>query len=51
MHKGRLGTVIIDCQTDSLERAAEFWGAPSKQRFCIIGARRVGFDQKASVWD
>ncbi len=27
MHKSRLGTVIIDCQTDDLEREARFWGA------------------------
>jgi predicted enzyme related to lactoylglutathione lyase len=27
VHKSRLGTVIIDCQTDDLESAARFWGA------------------------
>ena len=27
MHKSRLGTLIIDCQTDDLDREAEFWGA------------------------
>ena len=27
MHKSRLGTVIIDCQTDDLGREATFWGA------------------------
>lgn len=27
MHKSRLGTVIIDCQTDDLTREAEFWSA------------------------
>lgn len=26
MHKSRLGGLIIDCQTDDLEKAAEFWG-------------------------
>ena len=26
MHKSRLGTMIIDCQTDELETMAEFWG-------------------------
>ncbi|MCP4764657.1 MAG: VOC family protein [Gammaproteobacteria bacterium] len=124
MHKSRLGTVIIDCQTDDLEREADFWGAalggqvgagdaggryldisgdaaepqvilqkvehpswihidietddidaevrrleglgaivvekmerwtimeaPSKHRFCIIGARRDGFDENANVWE
>ncbi|MDH3689176.1 MAG: VOC family protein [Gammaproteobacteria bacterium] len=25
MHKSRLGGVIIDCQTDDLEKAVEFW--------------------------
>jgi predicted enzyme related to lactoylglutathione lyase len=124
MHKSRLGTVIIDCQTDDLEREAEFWSAalggeigqrsqderyidvssdplepqvilqkvehpsrihidietddieaevkrlqalgasvvermerwtvmeaPSKHRFCIIGARREGFDEQANAWE
>jgi len=27
MHKSRLGTLVIDCQTDSLEQAAGFWAA------------------------
>ena len=26
MHRSRLGTIIIDCQTDELNGAAEFWG-------------------------
>jgi hypothetical protein len=25
MHKSRLGTVVIDCQTDHLDQAAQFW--------------------------
>ena len=25
MHRSRLGTVVIDCQTADLDRAAEFW--------------------------
>ena len=25
MHKSRLGTIVIDCQTDQVDRAAEFW--------------------------
>ncbi len=123
MHKSRLGAVIIDCQTDDLEAAAEFWSealggtifrkpdsdryielrgdpadthvilqrvehpswihidietddiaaevqrlerlgasvvermekwtvmqAPSGHRFCIIGSRRDGFDEKANAW-
>jgi len=124
MHKSRLGAVIIDCETDDLDREAQFWGAalggevaspgpggryldvrndpadpavilqrvehpsrvhidietddieaevrrlqglgativekmerwtvmeaPSKHRFCIIGARREGFDEQANVWE
>jgi len=27
MHKSRLGTVVIDCQTEHLDAAAEFWSA------------------------
>jgi len=27
MHKSRLGSVLIDCQTDDLGREAEFWSA------------------------
>ncbi|MCP4432299.1 MAG: VOC family protein [Gammaproteobacteria bacterium] len=27
MHKSRLGTVILDCQTDDLGREADFWSA------------------------
>ena len=26
MHKSKLGGFIIDCQTDDLDRAANFWG-------------------------
>ncbi len=27
MHRSRLGTIIIDCQTDDFERDATFWSA------------------------
>lgn len=27
MHKSKLGGFIIDCQTDDLDHAADFWGA------------------------
>ena len=27
MHKSRLGTMIIDCNTDDLNREAQFWSA------------------------
>ena len=26
MHRSRLGAIIIDCQTDDLDAAADFWG-------------------------
>ena len=26
MHRSRLGAIIIDCRTDDLKEAAEFWG-------------------------
>jgi predicted enzyme related to lactoylglutathione lyase len=25
MHKSRLGTVVIDCQTEQVDTAADFW--------------------------
>lgn len=121
MHKSRLGALIVDCETDDLEREAQFWvealggrigrrderyieilgdpaepgvilqkvehpswihidiesddieaevarllklgaevvetmerwtvmQAPSGHRFCIIGVRREGFDDKANAW-
>jgi predicted enzyme related to lactoylglutathione lyase len=35
MHKSRLGTLVIDCQTEQLDAAAAFWsealGRPSKK--------------------
>ena len=27
MHKSRLGTLVVDCLTDDLEKEAEFWSA------------------------
>lgn len=122
MHKSRLGALIVDCETDDLEREAQFWvealggrigrrderyieilgdpaepgvilqkvehpswihidiesddieaevarllklgaevvetmerwtvmQAPSGHRFCIIGVRREGFDDKANAWN
>ncbi len=36
MHKSRLGTIIVDCQTNDLEQDADFWasalGASVEQR-------------------
>ncbi len=32
MHKSRLGTVIVDCETDDLEREARFWAAALEMR-------------------
>ena len=35
MHKSRLGTVVIDCQTEDIDAAANFWskalGRPSER--------------------
>ena len=69
MHNSRPGALIIDCQSDDLERDAVFRGAapgatevekmqrwtvmqaPGGNRFCIIGARRDGFDDDANRRD
>ena len=32
MHRSRLGTVVIDCQTADLDRAAEFWAKALNRR-------------------
>jgi predicted enzyme related to lactoylglutathione lyase len=37
MHKSRLGTIVIDCQTDRLDDAAAFWSA-------ALGRTAAGFD-------
>jgi hypothetical protein len=37
MHKSRLGTIVIDCQTDRLDDAASFWSA-------ALGRAATGFD-------
>ena len=44
MHKSRLGTVIIDCQTDDLMREAEFWRA-------ALGAEMGRTDPKGRYQD
>ena len=36
MHRSRLSTLVIDCQTGDLDRAAEFW------------SRALGYDAKRS---
>ena len=42
MHKSRLATIIIDCQTESLPKVAEFWSA-------ALGCRQGRTDSKY-VW-
>ncbi len=34
MHKSRLGAIVIDCETDDLDRQAEFW---SRALGCAAG--------------
>ncbi len=37
MHKSRLGTLVVDCRTDDLDEAADFWGKalglPAQHRY------------------
>lgn len=42
MHKSRLGTVVIDCQTDNLDEAADFW--------CRALGRSKGKTDEKYVW-
>jgi len=42
MHKSRLGTIVIDCQTDRLDDAAAFWGA-------ALGRTATAFDDPANA--
>jgi predicted enzyme related to lactoylglutathione lyase len=44
MHKSRPGTVIIDCQTDDLEREASFWGG-------ALGGRVFARDDRGRYLD
>lgn len=45
MHKSRLGTIVIDCQTENLNDAADFWqqalgktkGAADDKYVCLDG--------------
>jgi hypothetical protein len=37
MHKSRLGTIVIDCCTDDLSGAADFWArAPGAKRVAQV---------------
>ena len=48
MHKSRLAGFIIDCDTEDLDGAAQFWatalGAPVKQAANISESQYVGLD-------
>ncbi|MGH8166274.1 MAG: VOC family protein, partial [Woeseiaceae bacterium] len=48
MHKSRLAGFIIDCETDDLDAAAEFWsnalGAPRRSVSAASEGRYVGLD-------
>ena len=48
MHKSRLAGLIIDCETDDLHVAAEFWaaalGAPAKPRIDPADSKYIALD-------
>ena len=48
MHKSRLAGFSIDCETDDLHGAAEFWaaalGAPTKPQADAADSRYIGLD-------
>lgn len=48
MHKSRLAGLIIDCDTEDLGSAAQFWaaalGAPAKPRTDVAESKYVGLD-------
>ena len=50
MHRSRLSGFIIDCQTDDLDVAADFWGqalgAPPKEKAMQTGDRYVTLDTR-----
>lgn len=50
MHRSKLGGLIIDCRTDDLEAAADFWsralGAPAKPRTNPLDAHYVGLQMR-----
>lgn len=57
MHKSRLAGFIIDCQTDDLGQAGQFWSralvvmeAPTGQRFCVVRVQRSDFEANANIW-
>lgn len=47
MHKSRLAGFIIDCKTDNLEAAAEFWGAALGMEPREVGGPYVQLDDPA----
>ena len=42
MHKSRLGTIVIDCQTADLDVASAFW---SKALGCDLAERANNWDR------
>lgn len=61
MHKSRLGVVVIDCETENLDREAEFWGIQRlvgrqgrtdgvRVQISAAGERRISWREKAYVW-
>jgi hypothetical protein len=53
MHNSRLGTIIIDCQTEILDAGAQvkaWWvpEAPTGQRFCVVRPQWPDFAEQAN---
>ncbi len=55
MHKSRLGGLIIDCRTEDLEAAAEFWsqalGCPVKRHSDPADANYIGLETAPNELD
>ena len=55
MHKSRLGGLIIDCQTEDLEAAGQFWsqalGCPVKRHSDPADANYVGLETAPNELD
>ena len=50
MHKSKLGGFIVDCRTDDLDAAADFWsqalGAPTRPRVNPLDVAYVGLEMR-----
>lgn len=50
MHKSKLGGFIIDCQTEDLDRAADFWGAALGMPVRELPAEEAALYKKLEDW-